>query len=106
MATYYLAHRTYAYSATPTFGTAQDGDGTAYTAATVATVTIDMTSYTAAATDKFVIGSSNAASIALHRRAGFEHAGTVREAGFKFGRWLDLEFWQIRLAGPSSPIDG
>ena len=43
------------------------------------------------------IDSANAASIALHRRLGFTHAGTVREAGWKFGRWLDLEFWQLVL---------
>ncbi len=52
------------------------------------------------------ICSSNAASVALHRALGFEHAGTVREAGFKFGRWLDLEFWQLRLPGPAEPSDG
>lgn len=52
------------------------------------------------------ICSSNVASIALHRGAGFTLAGTVREAGFKFGRWLDLEFWQLRLAGPADPRDG
>ena len=43
------------------------------------------------------IDSANAASIALHRRLGFSHCGTVREAGWKFGRWLDLEFWQLVL---------
>lgn len=52
------------------------------------------------------ICASNAASVALHRSLGFEHAGTIRDAGFKFGRWLDLEFWQKRLAGPAAPVDG
>jgi phosphinothricin acetyltransferase len=52
------------------------------------------------------IDSTNAASIALHRSAGFAHCGTVREAGFKFGRWLDLEFWQIVLTTPAQPVDG
>ena len=52
------------------------------------------------------ICASNVPSIALHRAAGFELAGTVREAGFKFGRWLDLEFWQLRLPGPAEPRDG
>ncbi len=52
------------------------------------------------------IDSSNAASIALHRSLGFEHAGTIRQAGFKFGRWLDLEFWQLCLATPTQPLDG
>jgi L-amino acid N-acyltransferase YncA len=25
---------------------------------------------------------------------GFKVSGTVKEAGFKFGRWLDLAFYQ------------
>jgi phosphinothricin acetyltransferase len=45
-----------------------------------------------------VIDATNAASIGLHRRFGFTHSGTVREAGFKFGRWLDVEYWQLILA--------
>jgi L-amino acid N-acyltransferase len=48
-----------------------------------------------------VIDATNAASIALHRRLGFTHGGTLREVGFKFGRWLDVEFWQLLLATPS-----
>jgi L-amino acid N-acyltransferase YncA len=48
-----------------------------------------------------VIDATNAASIALHRRLGFTHGGTLREAGFKFGRWLDVEFWQRILAPPT-----
>jgi L-amino acid N-acyltransferase len=40
------------------------------------------------------IEAGNAASIALHRRAGFEEAGTLREVGRKFDRWLDLLFMQ------------
>jgi len=45
-----------------------------------------------------VIDATNAASIVLHRRLGFTHCGTVREAGFKFGRWLDVDYWQLILA--------
>jgi L-amino acid N-acyltransferase len=52
------------------------------------------------------IDSANAASIALHEKLGFVHAGTVREAGFKFGRWLDLAFYQLILATPQAPCDG
>jgi L-amino acid N-acyltransferase len=48
-----------------------------------------------------VIDATNAASIGLHRRLGFTHSGTVREAGFKFGRWLDVEYWQLILATPT-----
>src|SRR6476661_4175397 len=36
------------------------------------------------------IEASNEPSRELHRRLGFEHCGTMRNAGFKFGRWLDL----------------
>jgi L-amino acid N-acyltransferase YncA len=52
------------------------------------------------------IDVENAASIALHERLGFTHAGTIRQAGFKFGRWLDLGFYQRILPTPTSPIDG
>jgi L-amino acid N-acyltransferase YncA len=52
------------------------------------------------------IDATNSGSIALHRAAGFEHCGTVRQAGFKFGRWLDLEFWQLILPTPAHPVDG
>jgi L-amino acid N-acyltransferase YncA len=37
---------------------------------------------------------------------GFEHAGTIRHAGSKFGRWLDLEFYQLILETPAEPVDG
>jgi L-amino acid N-acyltransferase YncA len=52
------------------------------------------------------IDRANASSIALHEKLGFTHAGTIREAGFKFGRWLDLAFYQLILAAPPAPVDG
>lgn len=52
------------------------------------------------------IDASNAASIALHERLGFTHAGTIRQVGFKFGRWLDLAFYQLILPTPQAPVDG
>ena len=52
------------------------------------------------------IDMENAASIALHRSLGFTHAGTIRHAGFKFGRWLDLGFFELRLETPREPKDG
>lgn len=52
------------------------------------------------------IDASNAGSIALHTKLGFVHAGTIREAGFKFGRWLDLAFYQRILDTPRDPVDG
>jgi L-amino acid N-acyltransferase YncA len=52
------------------------------------------------------IDATNAASVALHERLGFQHAGTIRQAGFKFGRWLDLAFYQRILDTPAEPVDG
>jgi L-amino acid N-acyltransferase YncA len=52
------------------------------------------------------IDASNAVSIKLHESLGFTHAGTVRHAGFKFGRWLDLAFYQLILRTPAAPVDG
>jgi L-amino acid N-acyltransferase len=52
------------------------------------------------------IDASNATSIALHEKFGFSHSGTIKEAGFKFGRWLDLAFYQKVLLTPETPIDG
>lgn len=52
------------------------------------------------------IDMDNQASIALHDSLGFTHAGTVHQAGFKFGRWLDVGFYQLTLATPLQPVDG
>lgn len=52
------------------------------------------------------IDASNAISIAMHERLGFVHAGTIKQAGFKFGRWLDLAFYQLILETPKNPKDG
>jgi phosphinothricin acetyltransferase len=51
------------------------------------------------------IDSQNLASIKLHQRFGFHHAGSLRQVGFKFGRWLDLEFYQLILETPDKPVD-
>lgn len=53
-----------------------------------------------------VIDSQNHASVALHESEGFVHAGTLREAGFKFGSWRDVLIYQILLKGPIYPVDG
>ncbi len=52
------------------------------------------------------IDARNNASIQLHDKLGFVHAGTIRHAGFKFGDWLDLAFYQLILPTPHEPIDG
>ena len=51
-----------------------------------------------------VIGdSANTASIAVHRSLGFEPAGVLRSAGWKFDRWLDVVLMQRRL-GPGDAV--
>lgn len=52
------------------------------------------------------IDAANAISIKLHESLGFTACGVVRHAGFKFGRWLDLAFYQLILRTPATPVDG
>ena len=52
------------------------------------------------------IDATNEGSIALHERLGFKHVGTLPQVGFKFGRWLDLSFYQLLLDTPVRPVDG
>jgi len=52
------------------------------------------------------IDATNLGSIALHEQLGFRHLGTLPQVGFKFGRWLDLAFYQLLLDTPVHPIDG
>jgi L-amino acid N-acyltransferase YncA len=41
-----------------------------------------------------VIALPNDASIALHRRHGFQQVGVLREVGHKFGRYVDTAWYQ------------
>ena len=51
-----------------------------------------------------VIGdSANSASIRLHKAAGFELTGTLKDVGFKHGRWLDTVIMQ-RALGPGATM--
>lgn len=40
------------------------------------------------------IALPNPASVALHEKFGFMKAAHFRENGFKFGRWIDVAYWQ------------
>jgi len=40
------------------------------------------------------IDATNSVSIRLHESLGFVHCGAIRQAGLKFGRWLDLSFYE------------
>lgn len=46
------------------------------------------------------IDCENKASIHIHERLGFTYSGTIRNAGYKFERWLDIVFYQLDLQGP------
>ena len=49
-----------------------------------------------------VIGdSANEASVRLHRAAGFELVGTLKDVGYKHARWLDTVIMQ-RALGPGA----
>lgn len=40
------------------------------------------------------ISMLNVASIALHEKFGFQKVAHFRENGIKFGRWIDVGYWQ------------
>ncbi len=48
------------------------------------------------------IDSSNHQSIELHKKFGFEFSGRITQSGYKFGKWLDLDFYQLILETPST----
>lgn len=43
------------------------------------------------------IDADNSGSIAFHKKFGFIENGIIKEAAFKFGKWLDLLFMQLIL---------
>jgi phosphinothricin acetyltransferase len=44
-------------------------------------------------------GFAGSASVRLHERMGFRHAGGLTASGYKHGRWLDTIFMQLSLNG-------
>ena len=47
-----------------------------------------------------VIGGAalpNPASVSLHEKLGFSKVAEFREVGFKFGRWIDVAYWELIL---------
>lgn len=43
------------------------------------------------------IALPNAASVALHEKFGFEQVAHYRETGFKYGKWIDVGYWELIL---------
>jgi L-amino acid N-acyltransferase YncA len=51
-------------------------------------------------------GSPSSASVRLHEKLGFRHAGLLAGSGYKHGRWLDTVFMQLAMnGGTGSPPD-
>lgn len=49
------------------------------------------------------IDAANENSIKLHERFGFVEVAHFKQVGYKFGKWLDLKFFQLLLATPETP---
>jgi len=43
------------------------------------------------------IALPDAASIALHEKMGMTQVAHFKEVGYKFGRWIDIGYWQCAL---------
>ena len=39
----------------------------------------------------------NEASVALHEKLGFKKIGHFEEVGWKFGKWIDVGYWELIL---------
>jgi L-amino acid N-acyltransferase YncA len=51
-------------------------------------------------------GRETIASIRLHERLGFAHAGILPSVGFKFGRWIDIVLMQRALGPGAATLPG
>lgn len=43
------------------------------------------------------LGLPNEPSVRLHEKLGFRKVGHMTEAGWKFGAWVDVGFWELLL---------
>lgn len=48
------------------------------------------------------IALPNDASVRIHESFGFRKVAQLEQVGFKFGRWIDVGYWQ-RILGPPKP---
>ena len=49
------------------------------------------------------IDSSNEVSRVMHENLGFTNCGTIKRVGYKFGKWLNVTFYQYELRGLTTP---
>ena len=47
------------------------------------------------------IAQPNPASVGLHEKMGYQQAAMFKEVGFKFGKWIDVGYWQLNLEPPA-----
>ena len=45
------------------------------------------------------VAQPNPASVALHEKFGFKKVAHFSEVGFKFGKWIDVAYWELKLEG-------
>lgn len=43
------------------------------------------------------IAQPNEASVLLHESLGFERVAYLKDVGYKFEKWVDVGYWQLRL---------
>lgn len=58
---------------------------------------------------RLVIGGialPNDASVGLHERLGFRKVAHFTEVGMKFGRWIDVGYWELNLGADTLPEPG
>lgn len=51
------------------------------------------------------IDADNTVSCRLHKKLGFQEVAHFHQVGYKFGRWLDLKFFQLILEAPGKLIN-
>jgi phosphinothricin acetyltransferase len=44
------------------------------------------------------VALANEASVALHEKLGFRKVAEFYEVGFKFNRWVDVAYWEVKLS--------
>jgi len=43
------------------------------------------------------IALPNEASVRLHEKLGFRKVAHFKEVGYKFGRWIDVGYWELSI---------